>query len=265
VAGSRRIASYAGALILVWLGGLVVADFALEDRTRQRVADRLTESLQAAATVAGGDLALVRGSIDFDDLAVRRDDLIGRLTITIGSLHCQLPPLGLALFDRDCRQLELRKTRLEVSTAALFKLKRPRRPPLAVGGVVLDDARLELSPSALVPSLGRVVIAIEHAEAGATVFKTPLSWLFGLRQLRATVELPGGVTLQLSYEAGELRASGGVFGPTPIVVPVTLPVRDPADDPAAEMAVLVDFGKGLAEQLFVHRAEDWLKAKLAPP
>jgi hypothetical protein len=265
VARPRRIASYAVVLAALWLGGLVIAGLALEGRVRQRVADRLTESLQGDATIARGDLALVRGSVEFADLAVRRDDLIGHLVITVGRLTCELRPLGLALLDRACRELAIRGSHLEVSTAALFRLERPKRAPLRVGRVVIDDARLELLPSAVAPSLGRVVIAIEHAEAGGTVFKTPLSWIFALDELQATVELPTGVTLRLTYSQGELHVQGGMFGATPVVLPVALPVRDFAEDPGAEIAKLVDFGKDIAQRLFVHRAEDWLKSKLSPP
>jgi len=256
---------FAGAVAAAWLGVLLVIDLALEGRTRGHIADRIAESLQAEAAIDRGDLALVRGAFDFEGLAVRRDDLIGHLALTVASLRCELRPFGLALVDRDCRELALRGTRLEVSTAALFKLKRPKRPPLHARHIVIDDARLELSPSALLPGLGRVAITIEHAEAGETTFKTPLSWLFALRALRATIELPAGITLQLTYDHGELRVAGGIFGAAPVALPIALPVADLADDPRAEIAKLIAFGKDLAERLVTRQAEDWLKTKLPPP
>jgi hypothetical protein len=255
----------AGAVAAAWLGALLVLDVALEGRTRRGVADRIAESLQADATIDHGDLALLRGAIDLADLTILRHDLIGHLSITVASLHCELRPLGFALFDRSCRELAIRGTRLEASTAALFKLERPKRPPLHAHHVVLDDTRLELSPSALLPGLGRVAIAIEHAEAGDTIFKTPLSWLFALRALRATIDLPAGITLQLTYDHGELRVAGGIFGATPLSLPVALPVADLADDPRAEIAKLIDFGKDVAERLVARKAEDWLKSKLSLP
>ncbi|HEX2687527.1 MAG TPA: hypothetical protein VHN14_12960 [Kofleriaceae bacterium] len=261
----RRIARYAGCLIAIWLVGLLVIDVALEGATRRGIAQRLAESVQAAATIERGNLALVRGQIDLEDLAVRRDDLIGHLVITTTRLQCELWPLGLALVDRDCRELWVRGTHLEVSTLALWKLKRPERPPLHALRVVIDDARLELSLSALLPSLPRVVIVIEHAEAGETVFKTPLSFLFALRTLRATIDLPAGITLQLHYELGQLRVAGGIFGATPVALPIALPVTDLADDPRAEIARLIEFGKTVAEQLVTRKAEDWLKSKLSRP
>jgi hypothetical protein len=260
----RRIIGCALAVVGLWLGGLVAAGLALEGRTRGGVADRIAESLQADAVIERGDLALVRGRLDLDGLAVRRDDAVGHLGITAAGLRCELPPLGVALIDRDCRELAATGVRLEVSAAALFKLPHPRRPPLHVGRVVIDDARLEFSPSAFVPDLGRIAIVIPRAEAGETTFKTPLSWLFALRELHATIELPAGLSLQLTYAHGELGAAGGVFGASSVVVPAALPVADPADDAQAEVARLVAFGKDVAERLVVQRAEDWLHTKLAP-
>jgi hypothetical protein len=265
VARPRRIASYAVALAALWLGGLVIADVALEDRIRQAVADRLADAVQGDSTIARGDLALVRGSLELADLAVRRDDPAGHLVFTMGSFRCDLLPLGLALVEHRCRELAIRGSHLEVSMAALLRLRRPTRTPRQVGRVVIDDARFELLPSEVVPNLGRVAIAIEHAEAGDTVWKTPLSWIFALGALRATVEVPAGTTVQLSYAQGELRVSGGIWGAAPVALPVALPVRDAADDPAAELAKLVAFGKDVARQLVVRRAGDWLKSKLAPP
>ena len=260
----RRIAGYALAVVGLLAGALVVTDFALEGRTRRSVADRIAESLQADTAIERGSLSLVRGALELEALAVRRDDAIGHLGITVADLHCDLPPLGLALVDRDCRELAITGTRLEVSSAALFKLPHPRRAPLHARRVVIDDARFAFSPSAFVPDLGRIAIDIAHAEAGDTTFKTPLSWLFALRELRATIELPPGITLQLTYDHGELRAAGGPLGATPVVVSIALPATDPADDARAQVARLVAFGKDVAERLVVQRAEDWLHTKLTP-
>ena len=262
VARRRRILGAAVAAVVLWLVALVVAGFVLEGRTRRGVAERIAESLQAEATIERGSLSLVRGSLELEGLAVRRDDLLGHLAIAVPELHCALPPLGLALVDRDCRELSVAATRLEVSSAALFRLRPPKRRPLHVRAMVIDDARLEFSPSAFLPGLGKVAIAIAHAEAGETTFKTPLSWLFALRALRATIELPAGVQLQLSYDHGELRAAGAIFGATPVVLPIAIPVAEAADDARAEIARLVAFGKDVAEGLVARKAADWLESKL---
>ena len=258
-----RIAGGLGAVVALVLVGLVAAGMALEGRTRRSVAGRIAESLQAQATIERGSLSLVRGALDLEGLAVHRDDVVGHLAIDVADIHCELPPLGMALIDRDCRALAVAGTRLEVSAAALFKLRHPRRPPLHARRVVVEDARFEFSASAFLPDLGRIVIAIDHAEAGETTFKTPLSWLLALRALRATIELPAGIALELSYDAGVLRATGAIFGAAPVVLPIVLPAADPADDARAEVGRLVVFGKEVAEQLVVQRAQDWLNAKLS--
>ncbi|HEX8106886.1 MAG TPA: hypothetical protein VF516_04115, partial [Kofleriaceae bacterium] len=99
---------------------------------------------------------------------------------------------------------------------------------------------------------------------GDTRFKTPLSWLFALRELDATIELPAGLTLALTYDHGLLRASGAVFGATPVTVPVALPSAQPGDDARTEIARLAAFGKDVAQRLVLQRAADWLESQLSP-
>lgn len=260
----RRLVTLAVVAAALWLAAMIVTGWLLEEQTRRRVAARIADSLQGEATIPRGDLAMVRGRIDLEDLAVKRDDVIGHFSITVDHVRCELPPLGLALFDRDCRDLVVRDTRLEMSSAALFQGTRPKRRPMQAERVVIEKARLELSASAIVPSLGRVVVDVARAEAGPTVFKTPVSWLFALRTLEATVALPGDVTLTLSYAGGALRVAGGVFGSEPIALPVALPVAAAADDARAEIARLVGWGREIGQQLVVRKAGDWLKSKLAP-
>lgn len=259
-----RTIGYGAAAPALVLGALVVTGAALEGRTRRGIAERIAEALQADAAIERGSLALVRGRLDLAGLAVRRDDAVGHLAITVADLRCELPPLGLALVDGDCRELAITGARFEVSSAALLRLRPPRRPPLHAGRVVIDDARLVFAPSALVPDVGRVAIAIAHAEVGDTRFRTPLSWLFALRELEATIELPAGLTLALTYDHGVLRASGALLGAAPVIVPVELPAAQPGDDARTEIARLAAFGKAVAQRLVVQRAADWLESKLSP-
>ena len=258
----RRLVIVGIGALAVWLVILVVLDLALAGRQAAEVGDRVGESLQAKATVAETDLALVRGRLTLGTLAVRRDDVIGHLAIDVAEVRCELAPLGWALVDRECRELAVRGVRLEVSTAALFKIKNPKRPPIRAEHVVIDDAVLTFSPSAFVPSLGKISIQIEHAEAGPTVFRTPLSWIFSSDELRARIDMPAGITLHLIYKAGVLSAAGSLFGSTPVTLPVTLPVAGVAHDAHEEIQALVSFGEDLAAKLVEKRAEDWLRSKL---
>lgn len=251
-------------LAALWGIGLVIASAVLAGRTRDGVAARIGEATRGTVTVDELRLGLVRGTLDITGLHVRRDDVIGHLAIDVAEVACGLPALGGALWDRQCRTLALRGVALELSTAALFQFPHPRRPPVHAQRVVLDDARIELAATALAPSLGRVVIALAHAEAGETVFKTPLSWLFALRAFDAGVELPANVTLKLRYEHGQLWVQGGMFGATPLAIPVALPVADASDDARAELAKLTAFGREVAQRLVAMTAASWLKDKLLP-
>jgi hypothetical protein len=153
--------------------------------------------------------------------------------------------------------------RLEVSTLAVFRFKKPRKKPLRVQRVEINDAVLAFSPSAFLPELGKIEIKVDYVEAGETVFKTPMSWIFSMKELRATLDLPAGIVIKLHYQGGVLRASGGVFGTTPVELPVAIPITGEGDDAQVEMKKLVELGKHLAEELVEKRAKDWLKSKLS--
>jgi hypothetical protein len=258
----KRVALAVAGVLAAWLVLLLVLGFLLGSRQERHTRARLAESLQARVAIAGSDLALIRGRLRLTGLGIQRDDAVGHLSIEVGQVRCELAPLGVALLDRDCRELAVRGVRLEVSTAALFKLQRPKQKPIRADAVVIDDATLVFLPNAFVPNLGRIEIEIQHAESGPTLLRTPLSWLFALRELRATLALPAGITLHLAYEAGVLTASGSVFGTSPVALPIELPVADAARDAAEETRLLGELGKDIAERLVAKRAKDWLQQKL---
>lgn len=258
----RRALIIVASVIVGWTILLLVLDVALEGGEGRRVEQRVGESLQATAKVGDADLALGRGRLLLEQLSVRRDDVVGHLGLDVAEVRCELLPLGMALVNHDCRELAIRGMRLEVSTAALFKLPHPARRPIRANRVVIDDAELAFAPSAFVPSLGRVAIRIEHAEAGPTVFRTPVSWLFGLEVLQARIELPANITLRLAYANGRLGAAGTLFGSAPVEVPLDVPVAAAANDAQEEIQLLVKAGEDVAERLVAKRAEDWLRAKL---
>jgi hypothetical protein len=249
-------------VIAAWLIALVIIGVVYGGRAGDRVSSRIADSLVADVSLEGSNLALVRGHLVLDGMKVRKEDL-GHLAIDVDTIRCELPPLGVALVDHECRDLVVQGVRLDVSAAAVFKLVRPKREPLRVQHVEITNAVLTFAPSAFIPSLGRIAIRIDHATAGATTFKTPLSWLFSLTALDATIELPAGITVRLGYKDGMLTAAGGIFGTTPVSLPFAIPVPDSADDAVEEIKKLVALGRDLAEQLVARRAEDWLKRKLS--
>jgi hypothetical protein len=258
----RRIAAIAVGLVILWLGCLLALDFALAGRQATGISARVADLLHGSASVDRVDLSLVRGGLSLEGLRVRRDDAVGHLALDVAAIECELPPLGWALVDSQCRKLAVRGTRLEVTTAALFQLEHPHRPPVHTDRVVIDDAELVFAPSAFLPGLGRVAIVIEHAVAGETVFRTPLSWLFGLIELRARVELPAGISVQLRFGSGRLAAVGTLFGAAPVELPVELPSASAAHDAREEVELLVATGKQLAARLVEKRATDWIENEL---
>jgi hypothetical protein len=258
----KRVAIVTAGVVIVWLIVLVVLGGVLGDRQAHGTADRLGESLQADATVGSSELALVRGWLELEHVAIKRDDVVGHLAIDVAEIHCELGPLGWALVDSTCRELDVRGTRLEVSTAALFKIKNPKRAPIRAHRVVIDDAVLAFSPSAIVPSLGKIEITIEHAESGPTLFRTPLSWLFTLEELRARLDVPPSVTVRLAYANDVLSVAGSVFGSTPVELPIKLPLASAAHDAHEEIELLVSAGRDIAEQIVAKRATDWIEQKL---
>jgi hypothetical protein len=259
----RRVAVIGAGLLVVWLVLLVILSFALSSRQERKTRERLAESLQADVSLGDLDLALVRGRMTIDKLAIKRVDSIGHMTVDVGGVRCELAPLGIAIFDHDCRDLVVRDVTIEVSTAALFKMQRPpKRAPIRTDHMVIDNATLVFLPSAFMPNLGKIAIAIEHAETGATVMRTPLSWLFSLRELRARFDLPAGITVRIGYKNGMVTASGSVFGSEPIELPLEIPAADTMKDAHEEVQQLVNLGKQIAEKLVAKRAEDWLRSKL---
>src|SRR5215212_2134682 len=148
----QRAAMIGGAVVGGWLIALVILGAAFGGSRASRVAERIGESLQAEATVGDHDLALVRGRFSFDHLRVARDDVVGKLALDVGSVRCELGPLGVALLDSSCRELAINKLRLSLSTFALLKLRKPKRPPIRAGAVVIEDAELTFSSSAVVPT-----------------------------------------------------------------------------------------------------------------
>ncbi|MDQ3334000.1 MAG: hypothetical protein M4D80_02480 [Myxococcota bacterium] len=255
----KRFARVIVALACVWIAVLFVLGFVLSGSTGDKVAKRFGESVQGAATIGDSSLGLVLGSFSAEKLSVRRDDVIGKLSIDVDEVSCDLAPLGIALVDRSCGDLEIKGVKLELSTIAIFKMPRPKRKPFEAERVVIENADLAFSPSAFLPSLGHVKIRIEHAEAGPTTFKSPLSFLFNLQTLRAQIELPAGITLRLDYANGKLTAAGSLFGSTPVELPLVLPKIESTDDAKAELEKLVVFGKDLAKQLVAQKAQDLLQ------
>jgi hypothetical protein len=257
----RLVAVVAGALAL-WIAILIVLGMLWRGRVVGGVMARVGESLAATAAAGDSDLALVRGTLAMDHLHVERDDLVGHLQLDVDHVRAALPAFGGALFDHGVRELAVRGVRMRVSAAALFAVPHPKHPPMHVRRFAVDDAALTFAPSAFVPELGAVTIRIDHAASGDTVMRTPLSWLLSLDELRASIELPAGLTLALTYAAGQLTAAGTLFGKAPVTIPVSFRPDHTAADAHEETQQLIALGKDIAERLVARRATEWLEHEL---
>ncbi len=253
----KRFAKVVIGLFVLWLVALLVIGVVMKGKLSDRITAHLGEPLAAVAKVDTFDLALIRGRLELGKLSIKKDDA---LAIEVDDVRCDLPILGAALVDSDCRTLTIHGMHVKVTAAEAFALRNVKNSPVHARHVVIDDAVLEFSPSAFLPGLGRIAITVEHAEASDTVFKTPLSWIFALQSLRAKVELPGGVDVKLRYEHGKLTLGGALFGSHDVEMPLEIPVADLADDPKGELVKLGKLGKDLAERAIEQRAKDFLKS-----
>jgi hypothetical protein len=248
-----KIAIAAGVAATTWVAGLFIAGFAARGCVAERMEDRLAASLDARVHIDAIDVGLVRGAFAMSGLAIDRQN-DGNLHVGVERIDAGIAPLGAYLWDRDLDQVRVRGVDVEVDGWGVLRLQTPRRPPVRVAGLVVDDARLSLSPVSWAPRWARVSLTIDHAEAGDTVLRTPMSWVFSLEQLDAHLDVPGASPVMLHFAAGRLTASGSLLGAAPVTIAVTVP----APDPGHEGEQLRALGKDIAERLALARASDWI-------
>lgn len=239
----------------LWLAVLGVGGIVARDYVKQRLETRVGDSFHGEATVRRIELAFVRGHVELDGLSVKRSEALGSLTVEVDALRCEQWPLGLGLVEHGCRELDLEGIRLDVSSLAFVQWKKPKRRPVQADQVAIRNATITFAAGALVPGLDAIEIVIEHAEAGPTTFKSPLSWLFAVESLDMTVKLPAGIVLHLDYANGQLAARGTLLGSRPITLPIVLPVASAATDAHDELRALVTFGRDIATRLIERRVE----------
>jgi hypothetical protein len=254
--GSRsgRIAGWVVGAFVVWLVVLLIGGWVGSGCARDRVADRIAHSMQAKVTIGDASLSLIRGGFTADDLTIVKD-AGGHLRVHVDHVDADLMPLGLTIFDRSIGTLRLRGIQLEASSRAVLEVRDRKRKPIAVDELIVDDVKVSLMPTALLPGLGRVDVTVEHGRAGPTVFRTALSWVFGLQELRARLDLPAGITIRLIYAGGKLSLAGGLFGDTPVEIPFEIPKLDPE----REIDQLIELGKDVLKKATVGRASDLVR------
>jgi hypothetical protein len=250
---TAKIAIGAGAAVATWTIAVLVVGFAARGCVAERMRTRLAESLDADVRIRDLDLALVRGEVGFEGLAIDRDH-DGHLHVGVDHLDAGIAPLGAYLWDRSLGRIRIDGVDLEVDGWGVLRIKPPRRPPVSFAGLAIDDARLVFAAALGAPKWARFAVLIDHAETGATILRTPLSWVFALERLDARLEVPGVEPVALHYANGRLDASGGPFGSDPVSIAVTLP----APEPGREGQQLEALGKDVAERLALARASGWI-------
>lgn len=251
----RRIVTGVAALAGLWLVALLVIGWTADGCVRDRARERLAASMRAQVTIGALDLGLVDGSVAIDELKVLKDDR-GLFRMAIRRVDVDLQPLGLALVQDSVGAIHARGVDVELSALGALDLGgEGRGEPITFDRLVLEDLKVSISPTSLLP-VGKIDVTIERAVAGRTTLRTPMSWLFALQELRARIALPLDITARLEYRAGKLRLSGELFD-TPVEVPFDIPVLEPA----RELDQLAELGKRLAIELGKEGVERWLKAQ----
>jgi hypothetical protein len=245
------VAAYFVVLVIAgWIAAGIVAD---------KIQTRLAGSLDAEVRVGDTEVGLISGAVAVNHLHLERR-VVDTLELDIGRLEVDIAPMGWVVFDRQPRSVRVRDGRLVISGAGALRLPpRPKQPPVRVGALAIENGVIDLMATGYWPGLARMVITIESAHSTATTMRTGLSWLFTLEDLVARVDLPAGISVRIEYRAGQLSASGGFFGATPVTIPFVLPPLDDRD----EVTQLVALGKELGKQLAIERAKRWLGTQLA--
>lgn len=189
------------------------------------IGDRIATALDADVDVGDVSLSLTRGQIAADDIKVVRTHQ-GHLELTIEHIDVDTAPLGWVVWDRAPRFVDVRGVSMTLSSGLKLP-KRPKRQPLHIGGMRLRDIDITFMPASFMPKLGQIKLQVEEARTGAFVMSSALDWVFALEQLRASADLPAGITAGVHFQDGTLTLDASLFGSKPLVVPFSLPVPEP--------------------------------------
>lgn len=227
VTGKKRLGRWLLGLLVAYgltmvFGGLMFARCA-----RDQVADRLGRALGGEVQIASTSLSVWRGRLVLDGVIVTRPRG-GSMNLSIGTITADVAGWGGVVFDRDVDRVVARKVALEISAKGAIDVARLERQPLEVGELIIEDASIGFTPTALLPGLGRVEVDLRRAVSRPVVLSGAMTWLRGLESLDGDVSLPGGIEAGATYAGRQLVLRGGLFGATPVSVPFEVPVLDPS-------------------------------------
>jgi hypothetical protein len=231
------------ALPVVYVLGLVAMGFALRGCVTDRVAERLSLALDADVSIGDSSLSLLRGNLELEDVAVHRDHA-GAVDIAIDRIDVDLAPLGWVAFDRDVDYALVDGMRIEISARGLYDLaeRRKRIVPIPIGELDLRRSSIVIMPTALLPDLGRIDVALDRVHTTGVSLRHGLSWMFNMQELTASVEALG-FHFGVDYGDEQLGISGGMFGSDPVTLRFPLPAPDPG---GSEIKTVLRFAKALS-------------------
>jgi hypothetical protein len=219
----RRIMTIAVAAGLFYGVSLVVLGFVLGGSVESRVRERLGEALRADVVEVGDvDLSLARGKVAVSDLVIRRGGP-GTIDIAIDKIDVEMSGYGAMLWDRDVDRVTVSGADIDLSAVGAVTLKRGESHPVRVGELKVVDSRIAVSPTSLLPGLGRAELEIKSAHASSSSVNDSISWLFGIDELDADLKAPGDILVGVTYKDELLSVRGSVFGSDPITVPFSFP------------------------------------------
>lgn len=236
----------------MWVSALFLGGYAGAGCAKDKARSRLAGSMKAAVTIGDLDLGLVRGAIGVDDIHIVKDDH-GYLRIDLHRVDVDVLPLGLAMFSDSVGDVRVRGIDVEISALGALDLRGGKRTPLTFDSLAIEDAHVRVEAAHVVPGVAGLDVTIDRAHAGATTLRTPVSWLFALRDFDAHVELPIGGKVLLHYAAGKLTLSGSLLGSAPLVLPFDIPVLEPA----RELEQLAELGQRLIGELAAQVGARW--------
>jgi hypothetical protein len=254
----RRLVVFALAACGAYLLLLVGLGVAVRGCVAERVEQRMAEALDAEVKVGSTSLNLLSGSIELRDIRVERHSG-GHVAIHIERIAVDVAPLGWVAFDRDPEHVDVRRVRMSVDVPGVLTLpEQPERTPVHTGGMYLEDVMLEMRVIDWLPGLGRVEMAIDRARTGPVALQGSLDWVFAVRELNASAELPGPVDVTIGYAEGMLGLGGGLFGRRPVSVPFDLPVPPPDAPEAEKIRILVN---AMIKAVGYEASKRWLEYK----
>jgi hypothetical protein len=202
---------------------LFALGFALRGTVESRLKEQIGEALKAEVVDVGDlELDLLRGQVELRDLQIRRSGP-GTVRIDVEAIDVDIARYGAVLWNRDANRVLVRGADIDLSAVGAVTLRRGEVRPVEIGELVVEDCTIAVSPTLLLPRLGRAELQVHSARARGAQVTDSISWLFGIEALDADLRAPGDVSVGVTYGDEMLAVRGSFLGSDPIEVPFSFP------------------------------------------